>query len=69
MQLIQFITFLQAALRVSGVDIHHQELVQLYTHDSINWLCLLHFPLERQYNLNYTYIYICCIFYILLYII
>jgi len=29
MRLIQFITFLQAALYVSGVDTHHQELVQL----------------------------------------
>jgi len=26
---IQFIIFLQAALRVSGFDTHHQELVQL----------------------------------------
>ena len=26
---IQFITFLYAALHVSGVDTHHQELVQL----------------------------------------
>jgi len=30
MRLIQFITFLKAALHVSGVDTHHQELVQLY---------------------------------------
>jgi len=30
MRLIQFITFLYAALYVSGVDTHHQELVQLY---------------------------------------
>ena len=29
-----------------------------YTHISINWLCLLHFPTELQYNLNYVYIYI-----------
>jgi len=29
MRLIQFIIFLKAALHVSGVDIHHQELVQL----------------------------------------
>jgi len=29
MRLIQFITFLLAAVRVSGVDTHHQELVQL----------------------------------------
>jgi hypothetical protein len=28
MRLIQFITFLQAALHVSGVDTHQQELVQ-----------------------------------------
>ena len=27
MRLIQFITFLYAALHVSGVDTHHQELV------------------------------------------
>jgi len=26
-------------------------------HDSINWLCLLHFPIEIQHNLNYVYIY------------
>jgi len=29
MRLIQFITFLWAASRASGVDSHHQELVQL----------------------------------------
>ena len=29
MQLIQFIKFLYADLHVSGVDTHHQELVQL----------------------------------------
>jgi len=29
MQLTQFITLLQAALHVSGIDTHHQELVQL----------------------------------------
>ena len=29
MRLIQFIIFLQAAVHVSGVDTHHQELVQL----------------------------------------
>jgi len=29
MRLIQFILFLWAALHVSGVDTHHQELVQL----------------------------------------
>jgi len=29
MRLIQFIIFLLAALHVSGVDTHHQELVQL----------------------------------------
>ena len=29
MRLIQFIVFLQAALHVSGVETHHQELVQL----------------------------------------
>jgi len=29
MRLIQFITFLYAAVHVSGVDNHHQELVQL----------------------------------------
>ena len=29
MRLIQFITFLYAALHVSGVDTNHQELAQL----------------------------------------
>ena len=29
MQLIRFITLMQAALHVSGVDNHNQELVQL----------------------------------------
>ena len=29
MRLIPFITFISAALHVSGADTHHQELVQL----------------------------------------
>jgi len=32
MRFIQFITFLLAAVRVSGIDTRHQELVQLELH-------------------------------------
>jgi len=47
---IQLIIFLQAALHVSGVDIHHQELVQLQLQllAQVNWIC--YHPLSLSWN-------------------
>jgi len=59
-----------AALHVSGVDTHHQVTIA-GIHNSINQLCLSHFPTELQHNLNYVCVCVCVyiyIFYILLYI-